>query len=163
MEDIQSQRRITPSEVPVARAFSKHCNPPMKLASATSLPPFVAVLKLALRQSEPARRPVPQCANSGFVLCAMTVKTSIVWTHFPEFKSHTRIVLSAEPLTRVPPMKCSAVISPICESKISTQQSATEVYCGGGVRGREIWDPSVASSESESPGLWMREEITDGG
>jgi hypothetical protein len=46
------------------------------------------------------------------------------------------------------------------ESKTSTQQSATEVYCWG-VWGRE-WDPSVASSESESEFLeWIRDDITE--
>jgi len=122
---LQSQRRIIPSEVPVASAFSKHWSPPMKAASGTSR--RAVELKLALLQSVPALLPVPQLASCGFVDCAMTVRTSIVCTHFPEFKSHTRIVLSAEPLTSVPPMKCSAVISPIWESKMSTQQSATEV------------------------------------
>lgn len=45
---------------------------------------------------------------------------------------------------------------------MSTQQSATEVYCWG-VWGREVWEPSVASSESELPPLgFMRVEITEG-
>jgi hypothetical protein len=60
-------------------------------------------------------------------------------------------------------MKCNAVISPICESKMSTQQSATEVYCCG-VRGREMWEPSVASSESSSElAVPRREDRSDGG
>src|SRR5277367_336670 len=60
---IQSQRRIMPSEVPVARAFSKHCNPPIKHDSVASFAPFAKELKLALLQSVPARLPVPQLAN----------------------------------------------------------------------------------------------------
>ena len=59
-------------------------------------------------------------------------------------------------------MKCNAVISPMWESKTSTQQSAVEMYCCG-VPGRDRCDPSVASSESEfsSPFAWMSDEITE--
>lgn len=64
--------------------------------------------------------------------CAAAQSTSRVCTQRPLTRSHCRSVLSAEPETRVSPLKWRAVTSATWAESVWMWQSRVEEACGGG-------------------------------